>query len=93
MGGGMAMLIMGLSRLLSKKAAKEAEIEVTDERNKAILHAAYYYSGQIVMCALGVCVVVFGQLGDYKVMGISAGILFVQFISMLVAREVLKRKM
>lgn len=93
MGGGMVSLIIGLSRLFSKKAAKDAEIEETDERNKTILHMAYYYSGQIVMWVLSMGVVVFGQLGDYKVMGILFAVLVVQFISMLVAREVLKRKM
>ena len=41
MGFGMVMLIMGISRLTSAKTAKEAEIEATDERTKAILHGAY----------------------------------------------------
>lgn len=93
MGFGMVMLIMGITRLFSDKAAKDAEIEVTDERNKAILHAAYYYSGQIVMTGLAVCVVVFAQLEDFRGTAVAGGLLVLQFVSMLIARAVLRRKM
>ena len=78
MGGGMVMLSMGISRLSSEKVAKEAEIEVTDERNKAILHAAGYYSATVGMFALAVVGIVFGQIGDYMVMGICFGIFFLE---------------
>ena len=93
MGFGMVTLVMGISRLTSPKTAKEAEIEASDERNKAILHAAYYYSGQIVMTALAGCVVVFGQLGDYRATAVAGGLLALQFISMLIAMAILRKKM
>ena len=93
MGFGMVMLIMGISRLTSAKTAKQAEIEATDERNKAILHGAYYYSGQIVMIALAVCVVVFGQLYDFRGIAVSGGLLALQSISTLIARAILRHKM
>lgn len=93
MGFGMVMLIMGITRLFSEKAAKDAEIEETDERNKTILHAAYYYSGQIVMIGLAVCVVVFGQLEDFRGTAVAGGLLALQFVSMLIARAILRRKM
>ena len=75
MGFGMVTLVMGISRLTTAKTAKEAEIEASDERNKAILHGAYYYSGQIVMIALAVCVVVFGELGDYRATAVAGDFL------------------
>ena len=93
MGGGMVMLSMGISRLSSEKVAKEAEIEVTDERNKAILHAAGYYSATVGMFALAVVGIVFGQIGDYMVMGICFGIFFLELITMTIAKAILKRKM
>ena len=93
MGFGMVMLVMGISRLTSGKAAKEAEIEATDERNKAILHASFYYAAQVVMVALAIVGIVYGQFGDYQVMAIALGILFLEFIAMLIARAILSRKM
>ena len=93
MGGGVVMIIMGLSRLLSKKAARDAEIEVKDERNKAIQHGTGYYSNLAVMFALAIGMMVFGELGDYMTFGVLAGIFAVQLISMVIARAVLKRKM
>ena len=93
MGGGMVMLSMGISRLSSEKVAKEAEIEVTDERNKAILHAAGYYSATVGMVALAVVGIVFGQIGDYMVMGICFGIFFLELITMTIVKAILKRKM
>lgn len=93
MGGGMVMLIMGISRLTSEKTTKEAEIEANDERNKAILQGAYYYSGQIVMAALAVCVVVFGQLRDYRATAVAGGLLALQFLSVLIAMAILRKKM
>ncbi len=93
MGFGMVMLVMGISRLTSGKAAKEAEIEATDERNKAILHASFYYAAQVVMVALAIVGIVYVQFGDYQVMAIALGILFLEFIAMLIARAILSRKM
>ena len=93
MGGGIVMLVLGITRLSSEKAAKEAEIEVTDERNKAILHASFYYAAQVVMVALAIVGIVYGQFGDYQVMAIALGILFLEFIAMLIARAILSRKM
>ena len=92
MGGGIVMLVLGITRLSSEKAAKEAEIEVTDERNKTILHAASYYAASVGMFALVIIGVIFGELGEYRVMGICFGILFLEFITLLIAKAILSRK-
>ena len=88
MGGGMVLLVMGISKLNNPKAAQEEAIEEGDERNIAITHKAFYLSSLITMGT-----VVFAQMGHLAVALCFVGILFVQLLSMSVAKAVLNRKM
>ena len=46
-----------------------------------------------MMVALAIVGIVYVQFGDYQVMAIALGILFLEFIAMLIARAILSRKM
>ncbi len=93
MGGGVVLLMRAISALNNPKAAQEAAIEEKDERNVAILHRAYYISSVVTMVMLAVATVVFAQMGHLAVALCFVGILFVQLLSMSVAKAVLNRKM
>ena len=93
MGGGMVLLVRGISKLNNPKAAQEEAIEEGDERNIAITHKAFYLSSLITMGLLAIGTVVFAQMGHLAVALCFVGILFVQLLSMSVAKAVLNRKM
>lgn len=93
MGGGMVLLVRGISKLNNPKAAQEEAIEEGDERNIAITHTAFYISSLITMGLLAIGTVVFAQIGHLAVALCFAGIMFVQLLSVSIAKAVLNRKM
>ena len=92
-GIGLGMLLNGVMRTRSPKAAHESEIYNNDERNKTIKYRACTVSLYAIIPPIIICCVVFDMMENYIVSSIFFGIIILCLTVYAIASLVLNKKM